>query len=125
MHLCPVTHVLSFCVSTRLVHKSKASSFLLVDLLVILVYDVIVKLRVLFMPLDPSSLNSQHFADLFVVPILLEIFGAELKYELLILGKSTQRVLVLIDLTLGLGDLLIKLLDFVLLGKFSLIRAFS
>ena len=77
MHLGPVAHVFPFCLSTRLVHETEATADLLVDLFIILVDDIIVKLGVLHMPLDPSSLDLQVLAILRFITIVTERLGTQ------------------------------------------------
>lgn len=77
VHLGPVTHVLPFRLSTRLVHETEATTDLLVNLFIILVDDIIVELRILHVPLDPCSLNLQVLAILHFITVVTECLGTQ------------------------------------------------
>ena len=87
------------------------------NLLVILVNDIIVKVGICPVLLDPCLFNGYILPHLILRSLVAEIFRAEIQQEFLVRLETLKSRLVLVDLALCLGNLLVELLDLLLLAK--------
>ena len=120
MQMLPVFKVFLFafrCSSICLVHKCEAGAYLLVNLFVIFVNNIIVEMGVCLMSLYPCLFNGYILPHLIFGSLIAEVFRAEIEQEFLVRLETFKSCLVLVNLTLRLGNLLVKLLDLFLLGK--------